>query len=212
MEMELIGAFEFARQALLELRRCKQPRHFPLVLGGQQLMIGARDDRGQRFAQARVSLRRADAVNELAVPRRVSRVAIVGQMLDATREKRVERGRFGSHVFQADQRLDAHRIMAGAPAPFERLFVGVDGDAVELDCAIDRLPADRNQPPLPGRAEHEHVGGDRVPHERRGQALRVDNERLVAQRVFKALDQVVGVHAPVGIAGEIRRSASDRRK
>ena len=104
--------------------------------------------------------------------------------------------------------------MPGAPAPFERLFVGVDGDAVEFNCAIDRLPADRNQASLPGGAEHEHVGGDRVAHERCGETLRVENERLVAKRVFQAFDQFVGVHAPVGIAGEIggrRQIGGDHR-
>src|SRR5690348_13506785 len=43
MEMEPVGAFELARESLLELGRREEPRNFPLVLGGEQLVIGARD-------------------------------------------------------------------------------------------------------------------------------------------------------------------------
>ncbi len=93
--------------------------------------------------------------------------------------------------------------MPGAPPPFESLLVGVDGDPVELDRAFDRLAADWNQAPLPSRAKHEHVGRDRVAHERCGEPLRVEDEGFVPERAFQAFNQRVGVDAPVGIAGEI---------
>src|ERR1700733_1333385 len=102
MEMKLIGTFKFAREGLLEFRRCKQARHFPLVLGGEQLVIGARDGCAQRLAQACVSFHRAHALNERAIPRRVSRIAIVRQMGDATIDQRIEQGGLVSLFVNAD--------------------------------------------------------------------------------------------------------------
>src|SRR6185312_13012024 len=41
MKMEPVGAFELACQRLMKLGRDEQARDFPLVLGGEQLVIGA---------------------------------------------------------------------------------------------------------------------------------------------------------------------------
>src|SRR4029077_20479911 len=107
------------------------------------------DGCGQRLTKARVSLRRAHALDERAIARRVSRIAIVRQMRDTTIDQRVERGRLLSRLVKANERLDAHRVMPGASTPFKRLLVRFDRDSIKLNCAINRLPADRNQASLP---------------------------------------------------------------
>ena len=126
-------------------------------------------------------------------------------MRGAPLDQRVQRlSRRGLLLVAGGQRLDAGEIVRRAPAPFERLPVGRDRDPVELDRPIDRRAPERNEFPLPGRAEHEHVRGDRVAEKLLGEALRVEHESLVAERGLEPLDQRVRVHAPVRIAREVR--------
>ena len=110
-------------------------------------MIGARDRESERVAEAGLCLGGAHARNQRGIARRVSRVAIVRQMRDAPLDERVERRLLLGLLVEADERLDAGRIMRRAPAPFEGLLVGLDRDAVELDRAIDRLRAGSERGP-----------------------------------------------------------------
>ena len=98
-------------------------------------------------------------------------------------DQRVERRRrFGLGLAACDQPLDAGQVMRCAPAPFERLLVGRDRNAVELDRAIDRRAAEWNHSLLPGGAEHEHVRSDRVAEKVLGETLCVEHESVVAER------------------------------
>src|SRR6185437_5201063 len=89
MEMEPVGAFELARQRLMKLGRGEQARDFPLVLGGEQLVVGARDSSSQRLAAPCASFRGAHALDQLAVARRISRVAIIREVSRAPIDERV---------------------------------------------------------------------------------------------------------------------------
>ena len=90
MKMQPVRAFELARQRLPEFRSGEQARDFPLVLGGEKLVVGAGDRESQRLAQAGVSFGRARSLDQRAVALRVSRIAIFGQMRGAAVDERVE--------------------------------------------------------------------------------------------------------------------------
>src|SRR6185437_17066959 len=71
-------------------------------------------------------------------------------------------------------RLDCSWVGGGAPAPGEALLALADGDAVELDCPLDRGKAERHKSLLKGEAEHEEVARDRIADERRREGGGVD--------------------------------------
>ena len=103
---------------------------------------------------------------------------MVGPPLDQGLERR---GRLWFRIASGDQRLDARQIVRRAPAPLERELVAVDRHAVELDRPLDCGVGDREEPPLPGDAEHEGVGGDRVAEQIAREPLRVEDERVIPE-------------------------------
>src|SRR3546814_5834969 len=60
--------------------------------------------------------------------------------------------------------------MAGAPAPQEGAFVGLDGDAVEIDRLLERGARHRDEALLVGVAQHEKIRRDGIAHQRGGDA------------------------------------------
>ena len=101
------------------------------------------------------------------------------------------------------ERLDRRRIVRRPPAPFERLLVGVDRDAVELDRALDRGAADRQEAALPGGAEHEQVRRDRVAEQALARRCASRTSARSPSDGGQALDHRLAVDAPVRIAGEL---------
>ena len=149
MEMKLVRAFELGAERTLEVVRGEQARDFPFVLDGDQLVIGARDGGRHRLAETGLALGGAHAFDERPIALRV-RLASGGQnMRCAPINQRVERRRrFALGLAACHQPLDAGQVMRGAPPPFERLLIGRDRNAVELDRAINRSAPERNEFPF----------------------------------------------------------------
>ena len=142
VEMQLERAFELRLQRLLKLRRGEEARNLPFVLDSEEPVIGARGGGGQRFAETRLRSADAHLFDERAIALRNRLAARGHEMLDAPLDQRVERGRgLARRLVLADKLLDTGEVVRRAPAPFERLLVGFDRDAVELDRPLDRLRA-----------------------------------------------------------------------
>jgi len=101
--------------------------------------------------------------------------------------------------------LHGAEIVRGEPAPGEGALAGLDGDAVQLDRALERLEREGHQALLPGIAQHEQVGGDRVTKDRRGEAGAVDERRgVVARGVADRLHHRLGAEIHVAVHDEGR--------
>ncbi|MNI03962.1 hypothetical protein D3C73_568750 [compost metagenome] len=83
-------------------------------------------------------------------------------------------------AYHACRLLHGLRVDNRQPAPGEGLLVHRHGGAVEFDGAHQRLERQRHQALLPGVAEDEQVGGDRIAEQCGGQLGRVQQQRLFA--------------------------------
>ncbi len=93
MEMQLEGALEFGAERALEVQRGEEARDFPLVLNGDQLVIGTCDGGRQRLSQAGVSLRQAHTLDERTIASCIRFAAGLCEMDRAPLDQRVERRR-----------------------------------------------------------------------------------------------------------------------
>ncbi len=95
--------------------------------------------------------------------------------------------------------------MSGQPAPGEGALAGLDGDAVQLDGAGERLERERHQTLLPGIAQHEEVGGDRIAQDSGGKPRAVDERGgLCAGGVADRLHHRLGAEIHVAVHDERR--------
>src|SRR3546814_526843 len=95
------------------------------------------------------------------------------------------------------------RVDRGQPAPGEGGLVHLDRGAVQLHRTHQRFERQRHQPLLPGVAEHEQVGGDRVAKQRGGHAGGVELQRRAAvERVADGGNDVRGRELQVRAGGE----------
>ena len=115
-----------------------------------------------------------------------------------------------------DQRLHRLRVVRGAAAPLEGGLVVVDLDAVQLDRAHQRRVRERHAALLPGEAEHQRVGVDRVAEQLHRE--RVGVEPPTWSGPAAAADRrlaVAGRELPVGVGdegGRRRRVGVERRR
>ena len=93
-----------------------------------------------------------------------------------------------------------------AQRPLERLLVGVDRDGIQFDRAQQRFVRERNPALLPGEAQHERVGVDRITHDGGGKRIRVDKGsiRIRADRITKFASKTCAAKLPIRIAHEVR--------
>ena len=77
-------------------------------------------------------------------------------------------------------------------AEAEGLDVALDVGAVDLDRPQQRLLAERHEPGLPGGAEHQHVGVDRVAEQLLGQPRRVEHAERRRRRAGRAAPASAG--------------------
>ena len=157
-------------------------------------MVAHRD----RLAQSRV----LEAVHHRAVAPGVGGVLVVGQVPLAEGDALL--GEFGhlDHVLR-DRALGSLGLHDRPAADLEGAQVALDGGAVDLHGLEDRLLRERHQPHLPGRAEDHHVGEDRVPEQRLGQGLRVEEGHAVLEPRLQRQPQPVGGQAELPVAGEV---------
>ena len=86
----------------------------------------------------------------------------------------------------------------------EGLLVALDVGAVDLDGAQQRLLAERHQAGLPGGAEHQHVGVDRVAEQPLGQPGGVEHAQgVLAEPGAQRQRQPVGRQLEAAVAGEV---------
>jgi CheY-like chemotaxis protein len=202
-----VQALELLGDPLLELAVGVQPRHFVLVLVGHQLEAVPGDRLGQLLPARRpLALGGTHLLDQGPVARGIAGVLVIGeegaaafhQLVQALRLRRLRLGRGGYQL------LHRRQVMGGPATPEEGLLVEVDGDAVELDRLLDRLPADRHQALLPGVAQHEEVGGDGIAEQGGG---------VLALRSRKGCGTTVEMWLPVaearlpGRTGEVTAAA-----
>ena len=211
MKFHLVVAFEHVRDLAGEGGVGMQPRDFILVLVGHELEVVARHRLGQ--PQRLAALDHAafglpHLRHEVAVLRRIRRVLVVGQECDAASDHVVQRRR-ALELDDLRRRAGAgqffHRghVMRSRAAPDECLAVEVHRHAVELDGFQHRRLGQRHPALLPRIAQHEHIGGNGVAHQRGGDAAGVDE--LGATSAAGAADVLLGAgfrELPVGVAHE----------
>src|SRR3954470_14703342 len=159
-----VVAFEHVGDLLFEFAVGVQARNLVLVLVGEELVVIARDRFGELRGAGLVLFDPKDAADQGPVSGGISGVLIVGeelrapldQLVQAAREVLVDRDDGGRRGDAADLLL----VGRGAPAPEEALLVELHRDAIQFDCALQRLASERNPALLIGIAEHEHVGRD----------------------------------------------------
>ena len=225
MEAQRVVALELRLELLSEFRARVEPRDLVLVLVGHQLEPVARDG----FRQCRRTLRllllgRTDLVDQTTVALGVRGILVVGQEGDAARDHLVERFGHGLAVddrgLRRDEPLDGLQVDGGTTAPQERGLVHLHGGAVQLDRLVQRVGRDRHEAALHRVAEHEHVGRDRVAHQRRRDARRAHELRVlgtdgvtdrVAQRFARELEvrvaSEVARHLLVRVRDDLRSGA-----
>ena len=207
-----VVALEHRRHLGREGRVGVQARHFVLVLVGHQLEQVARHRLGQAGAAQR-RLGGAHAVDEGAVLRRVGRVLVAGEELHPPRHHLVERGLAHEldHLRRLEQRLHRREVVRAAPAPFERRLVVVHLHAVEFHRSHQRRVGQRDAALLPGVAQQQRVGVDRVSHQLQRGLLGV--ERAHQGVADAALDRRFALRRrelPVGVAHEGGRGGGMR--
>ena len=183
-----------------------EPAHFIFILVGQQLRIVAGDGFGEA-GLAGLRFDRLHAFDESGVTLRKGCVLIRGQVLYAAGHDLVERARQAVEghdvVGRRHQSLDGSAIVRGAAAPAEGTEIHLDGSAVQLDRLLERFEADRDQALLPGIAQHEEVGGDRIAHQAGGDVRRVEEVAGIrAGRRFDRELQRVGREGEIGMTRE----------
>ena len=204
VELQLQVAFELLLQLLLERAVGVQARHLVLVLVGHQLEQAGRRRAGE--GQRGITAQRRFAFTQLAHPRLetagVSRVLVGGEVGHAAGQQRIQRlglGRRGIHR-RLQQRLQGAFIGRGHAAQRKRQLVGLHRHAVQLDRALQRGQAHRNQPALPGIPHRQDVADDGVAQESLGQSLRLEGLHLLhAGRELQLGQQQVGLQAGVGV-------------
>ncbi len=181
-----------------------EPRHLVFVLGGQDLEIALGDGALKGVsADRRPGLRDAPhLVDHGAVMIGQPRAAVTRQQLGPRRNDVVQGGvPRCPGCLQPRRRPHGIGVESGAPAPQEGRAVGLGGDAVQLDGAFQCRPSDRNHPLLPGQAEQEDIGRDRVAGELRRQRRGVDHRQgAAAELAFQRRHQRRLGEGAVGIA------------
>ena len=96
--------------------------------------------------------------------------------------------------------------MGREPAEAERALVHLDGGAIETDRLLDRLGADRHQALLVGKAQEEHVRGDRVPEQAHRVVVGIEGIDPAAAHAFAdRVEQGRAGNLEVGVLGELAR-------
>ncbi|OIQ71171.1 hypothetical protein GALL_472150 [mine drainage metagenome] len=175
-EAEIHAEIAIKFRAHLGLCLQVQPRHLVFVLVGEQFVIA---ERHRRF-QPRIG----DGIDQFHItPRQPGRL-IDGQMRHAKGDLLLQRFR----LF-ADIRRQRPRRLIGVnhrpTAQFKRAFVALDRGLVQLNRAQNRRLGQRDQPHLPRRAKHHHVGIDRVAQQHARQFCSVKQRQPVLDPCFK---------------------------
>ncbi len=173
--MHRVIALEFLGQALEEPGLGVQPRDLVLVLVGHQLEQRA----GDRLAQGGRAGRRlggADPVDHGAVAPGIGRVLVGGEEVGAAGDDPVDRLRRHRPVARDGQRRG---LRACEAADGEGRLVALDLDLVQLDRPHQGLMRHRHEPPLPGHAQHDHVGVDRIAAMGLGHPVGVEGAQVV---------------------------------
>ena len=174
--IQLVVALELRGHLVEKTAVGVQACNLVFVLVGHQLEQVA----GNRFSQLLAVEWRfgsAHLFNVVLVALRIGSVLVAGQKLDA----------LGDHVVQVhgladelddlrrlEQRLHGGQIVRRATAPFERELVVLDLHVVEFDRPDQRLAAQRDAALLPGVAEHQWVGVERVANELHGELIGIE--------------------------------------
>ena len=196
-------------KSLLEFAVGVKPGDLVFVLVGHEFVMIAGDSFAQSGLPAHCAiLGRAHTRYEISVAVCVSAVLIRGEVDDAACNDLVEvfgedtiGGAFGLRPGDA---LDGFKIDGGSAAPQEGVLVALHGDAVKLDCPPQRFLRYGDHAALPGIAEHEHVGGNRIAHQGGGDAGGIDEfDRIVADRLADMLAQGLGRKLQVRLVGEV---------
>ena len=183
VELELDVAFEHGRNLRLEGAVRVQARHFVLVLVGHQLVEVA--CHGFRQAQVRAiqgAFGGAHLADEIEVLLRIRAVLVSRQQGDPFFDDVVERVD-ALEFHHLGWRRHAHQagsIVGAGAAPVEGGLVERHRDVVQVDGLHDGRFAQWHLALLPSITEHEHVRGDGVAHQRRGDLARVDEVDVVA--------------------------------
>ena len=181
MEFQPIRTFELALERIAESAVGVKPRHLVLIFVGHQLEQALRDRLGESaapFGARRFRFRNFG--DERTIALRISVILIADKKRCAMLDKRGERfGRRRRLHHRPHERLDAGRIVRSDAAPREGALRLIDGDAIELDCALQRVESNRHAALLERIAEHEEVSRDRIAHQRGCDSRAVDEFDVV---------------------------------
>ena len=169
MEDEFVIALELLRDARFEIGLGIKPRHFVLVLDGEELEVIP----GYGFAQGRRAgqlggFGRTHPGDQLGVALGVRGVLVGGQEGFAPIDDLLERLRQALRLRLSvgnGRRRDARRVHRCKPAPVKALLVGIDRRTVQLDGTQDGRLAHRQQAALIRESHHEKIGGNGIAHE-----------------------------------------------
>ena len=172
----------------------QQSGHLVFVLVGQQLVIPL----GDRLLQLAI----LDILQHPAIAFGQPLALVGQQMLGAIGDLLVQRLGQLDHV--------GRQQLAGLPRVQHRPAPDIKGPqvlahrrAVQLDRLGDRLKTDRDQPALPGAAEHHHVGIDRIAHRDPRQLRGIEQRQVLLEPRLQRQRQPVGGNGELGVAGEI---------
>ncbi len=168
-----------------------QPGDLVFVLVGENLVIALRHRRADR--------RRGRCDPRAIAPRKAFALVggkVVGAKGDLVGQAPGRRGR-GSGAGRRRFRVQ-HRPAAKIEGP----TIGRDGLSVEFDRLHQRGLADRHQPALPGRSQHQHVGIEAVADQRAGKFRGVEQRQPVLKPALKSERQGVVWNVKIRIPGE----------
>ncbi len=221
VELELVVAFEHGGDLVGEFRTGGgirvEPRHFVFVLVGHQLEQVARHRFGQAQFRRAVHHSRFDLahlIDKGVVLLRIRGVLVAGQEFDTARDHfiQVRRALEFDHLrrlaLAATTRSSAARSCAARRPQAKACWLKATETPFNSMARNKRRLGQRHPALLPGIAEHEHVGGDGVAHQRGGDLAGVDE--IDVRAAAGGADIALGSGArklPVGIAGRRRRSA-----
>ncbi len=172
---------------------------------------GARQRRAARRRRASACLARAHRRRRCADSAR--RTPRSGRRRGTRADRSISASSVSPSALAAAGSCSSSRAAAGSAAasrPSENAAgCCVDGDAVQLDRALHRREADRDQAALPGQAHRDDVGDDGVAEELLGQrAARPSSRRDPRRRRTRSLlEQRAGAQVGVGVGRATRRPA-----
>ena len=187
MVHQLVVALKHALDLLCEGRVGVQSGDFVFILVGHQLEQVARHGLAERAALGVLAdlgqhggFGHAHLVHKGRVACGIGGVLVAGEEVHPFGHHLGQAGLLdkGDHLGGGEQGLDRDQVMRAASAPFKRRLVVVDLRAVELEGAQQRRLAQRHAALLPGKAQQQRVGVDRVADQLHRHLLGVDQAEL----------------------------------